>query len=66
MKIQSILCPIDMSPDSDKALLYAIALARAYAAQLILLHCDLHDPRLASSPAAMDEVFGCESDSGKP
>lgn len=56
MKIQSILCPIDMSPDSDKALLYAIALARAYAAQLILLHCDLHDPRLASSPTAMDEA----------
>jgi nucleotide-binding universal stress UspA family protein len=56
MKIESILCPIDMSPDSDKALLYAIALARAYAAQLILLHCDLHDPRLATSPAAMDEA----------
>ena len=56
MKIESILCPIDMSPDSDEALLYAIALARAYAAQLILLHCDLNDPRLATSPAAMDEA----------
>ena len=56
MKIESILCPIDMSPDSDEALLYAIALARAYAAQLILLHCDLHDLRSATSPAAMDQA----------
>jgi nucleotide-binding universal stress UspA family protein len=56
MKIESILCPIDMSPASDEALLYAIALTRAYAAQLILLHCDLHDPRLVTSPAAMDEA----------
>lgn len=56
MKIESILCPIDMSPDSDEALLYAIALARAYAAQLILLHCDPHDPRLPTSPTAMDEA----------
>lgn len=46
MKIESILCPIDMSRDSDQALRYAIALARAYNAQLILLHCDLTGPGL--------------------
>ncbi len=40
MKIECILCPTDLSPDSDEALRYAIALARAYSAELILLHCD--------------------------
>ncbi|HKP45299.1 MAG TPA: universal stress protein [Pyrinomonadaceae bacterium] len=41
MKIERILCPTDLSPDSDEALRYAIALARAYNAQLMLMHCDL-------------------------
>src|SRR6266545_2694670 len=41
MKIECILCPTDLSHDSDEALRYAIALARAYNAELILLHCDL-------------------------
>lgn len=39
MKIECILCPTDLSPDSDEALRYAIALSRAYNAELILLHC---------------------------
>ena len=43
MKIECILCPTDLSADSDEALRYAIALARAYNAELILLHCDLTD-----------------------
>lgn len=43
MKIECILCPTDLSPDSDEALRYAIALARAYNAELILLHCDQTD-----------------------
>jgi nucleotide-binding universal stress UspA family protein len=43
MKIESILCPTDLSPDSDEALRYAIALSRAYGAELILLHCDTSD-----------------------
>ena len=41
MKIECILCPTDLSPDSDEALRYAIALSRAYNAELLLLHCDL-------------------------
>ncbi|HVS22065.1 MAG TPA: universal stress protein, partial [Pyrinomonadaceae bacterium] len=41
MKIECILCPTDLSPDSDEALRYAVALSRAYNAELILLHCDL-------------------------
>lgn len=40
MKIECILCPTDLSSDSDEALRYAIALSRAYHAELILLHCD--------------------------
>jgi nucleotide-binding universal stress UspA family protein len=43
MKIESILCPTDLSPDSDEALRYAIALSRAYKAELILLHCLIGD-----------------------
>src|SRR5678815_3265336 len=43
MKIETILCPTDLSPDSDEALRYAIALSRAYGAELILLHCDLSE-----------------------
>lgn len=43
MKIECILCPTDLSPDSDGALRYAIALTRAYDAELILLHCDQAD-----------------------
>ncbi|MEK6282958.1 MAG: universal stress protein [Acidobacteriota bacterium] len=50
MKIECILCPTDLSPGSDEALRYAIALSRAYNAELILLHCDLTD----DGPATRD------------
>jgi nucleotide-binding universal stress UspA family protein len=43
MKIESILCPTDLSADSDEAIRYALALSRAYNAELILLHCDIAD-----------------------
>lgn len=43
MKIQCILCPTDLSPNSDEALRYAVALSKAYNAELILLHCDTGD-----------------------
>src|SRR5947208_709496 len=43
MKIECILCPTDLTPDSDEALRYAIALARAYNAELLLLHCEALD-----------------------
>lgn len=39
ININRILCPIDMSPQSAGAVRYAVALARAHEAQLILLHC---------------------------
>jgi nucleotide-binding universal stress UspA family protein len=40
MKIERILCPTDLTPDSEQALRYAVALSRAYEAELILLHCE--------------------------
>lgn len=39
MKMNRILCPTNLSPESDEAVRYAIALARAYNAELVLLHC---------------------------
>ena len=39
MKIDRILCPTNLSPESDEALRYAIAMARAYSAELVALHC---------------------------
>jgi len=39
INIKRILCPIDMSPQSAGAVRYAVALARAHEAELILLHC---------------------------
>src|SRR5687767_11141828 len=37
--IKRILCPTDLSPESDDALRYAVALASAYNAKLFLLYC---------------------------
>ncbi len=39
MTIKRILCPTDLSSESDEALRYALALARAYEARLIVFHC---------------------------
>lgn len=39
IKIERILCPTDLTPASDEALRYAVALARVYEARLMLCHC---------------------------
>jgi len=39
MNIQRVLCPTDLSSESDEALRYAVALASAYDAKLFLLYC---------------------------
>lgn len=39
MTIKTIMCPTDLTPASDEALRYALALARAYEAKLIAFHC---------------------------
>ena len=38
-KLERILCPTDLTTESDEALRYAIALACAYKAKLMLLYC---------------------------
>src|SRR5262245_34887966 len=38
VRINKILCPVDFFPASKRATDYAIALARAYEAKLVLLH----------------------------
>lgn len=40
MRIRRIICPTDLTPDSDAALRYGLALSRAYEAQLIQLYCE--------------------------
>ncbi len=39
--LERILCPTDLSTESDEALRYAVALTRAYEANLVLLYCKL-------------------------
>lgn len=39
IKLERILCPTDLSTESDEALRYAVALAHIYEAKLLLLHC---------------------------
>lgn len=36
---ERILCPIDLTPDSDESLRYGIALAKAYGAKLFVINC---------------------------
>ena len=46
VKIERILCPTDLSTESDEALRYAVALTRAYDAKLLLLYCtDIKSPK---------------------
>lgn len=51
MTIKRILCPTDLTAESDEALRYALALARAYDARLIAFHCEQTggDPELYQS-----------------
>jgi nucleotide-binding universal stress UspA family protein len=51
MTMKRILCPTDLTAESDSALRYAMALARAYDAKLIGFHC-----HRADDPTVMAEV----------
>jgi nucleotide-binding universal stress UspA family protein len=53
MIIKRILCPTDLSNESDEALRYALALTRAYDAKLIVFHCRPGDtvPKLGDPEA---------------
>ncbi len=52
LTIRKIMCPTDLSPGSDEALHYAMALARAYEAKLIAFHCQAE----VVTPAAQDDL----------
>jgi nucleotide-binding universal stress UspA family protein len=52
--IKRILCPTDMSPESDEALSYAVALARAYEAKLFVYHCA--DSSLLANESRIREI----------
>jgi nucleotide-binding universal stress UspA family protein len=39
IRIRRILCPTDLSPESDQALVYGLALARAYESKLVVCYC---------------------------
>lgn len=60
MRIERILCPTDLTPDSREALRYAAALSQAYDAQLILIYCEnsTHDSNgpLNGNPADLLEA----------
>jgi nucleotide-binding universal stress UspA family protein len=47
--LKHILCPTDLTPESDAALRYAVALAGAYEARLTVCHC-------AEAPSPVDET----------
>lgn len=49
ISIKRILCPTELSPYSGNAVRYALALARAHDAELIVLHC-------TDSPAGEEEL----------
>jgi nucleotide-binding universal stress UspA family protein len=58
INIQRVLCPTDLTSESDEALRYAVALASAYGAKLFLLYCREGRSGVRgkeSSPAALDQ-----------
>ncbi len=59
MSINRILCPTDLTSESDEALRYALALSRAYEARLIIFHCRPEDgtpgPTAAEARALLEQ-----------
>jgi len=51
MRIERILCPTDLTADSEAALRYGATLARAYDAQLVLMHCQSDSAQRESNVA---------------
>jgi nucleotide-binding universal stress UspA family protein len=51
---ERILCPIDLTPESDESLRYGIALAKAYGAQLFVINCV--DSYAVSGPRARTHI----------
>ncbi len=56
VKIKRILCPTDLSMSSDQAVLYALALARAYEAKLIICYNTLGASVAATAAIQQSEL----------
>jgi nucleotide-binding universal stress UspA family protein len=61
INFERILCPIGLAPDSNEALRYAIALAKAYRAKLLVMHCC--GPYSTASPIDLCHVLASLEDS---
>ena len=62
INIKRILCPTDLSPYSGNAVRYALALARAHEAELILLYCtDSLDGKEALLDSVLDYIDPLDS-----
>ena len=62
INIKRILCPTDLSPYSGNAVRYALALARAHDAELILLYCtDSLDGKEALLDSVLDYIDPLDS-----
>jgi nucleotide-binding universal stress UspA family protein len=57
MTIKRILCPTDLTAESDEALRYALALARTYDAKLIAFHCEPGEGASEAGPSEVKTLF---------
>lgn len=57
MTIKRILCPTDLTAGSDEALRYALALARACEAKLIVFHCEPTNNALVIAQSELKASF---------
>jgi len=57
IKIDRILCPTDLTSESEKGIRYANALARAFDAELLLCHCASEIPDLATSESLKHKLI---------
>ena len=62
INIKRILCPTDLSPHAGDAVRYALALARAHEAELILLHCtDDADGEYKLATSVLEQIDPADS-----
>jgi nucleotide-binding universal stress UspA family protein len=62
LNIRRIVCPVDFSPISKRALDHAAAIARWYEAELVVLHVVPFMPTLFGFPAAVDSAAVASAD----
>jgi nucleotide-binding universal stress UspA family protein len=62
LNIQKVVCPVDFSPISKRALDHAAVIARWYEAELVVLHVAPLMPTLFGFPAALDTAAVAAAD----